>query len=190
MSEDGQAPEHAGVVARTLTRVDAVIVRILWWLRVLAALVIMGMMLTTAYDVVSRYAFAAPTEWALTLNAAAVLAATFFAVPHLAVVNGHIGMDLLYRRMGPSGRRVAGVVTGVATLAFGVCMAWLGYRAMLTAYVSGLFTSGNFALPLWTLYATVYIGGVGLVLAVVLSPWRRRGDTDTEGTPSTHEGVS
>jgi TRAP-type C4-dicarboxylate transport system permease small subunit len=178
---------------RLLRAVDRGIVRVMWVLRVVAGLVIVGMMLTTVYDVVMRYAFAAPTDWALTLNAAAVLAATFLAVPHLAAVRGHIDMDLVYRRFGPTGRTVADLFTHVATLAFGAAMAWLGYRAAVSAYVSGLLTSGNFNIPLWSVYAFVYLGGLGLVLVAVFAPWRPEpapAERD-EATPlSTSEGVS
>jgi TRAP-type C4-dicarboxylate transport system permease small subunit len=169
----GQKPAE-GWVLKGLRTVDRAILRVMWVLRVVAGLIIVAMMLATVYDVVMRYAFAQPTEWALTLTTAGVLGATFFAMPHLVAVRGHINMDLFYRRLGPGGQVAADVVTGVATLVFGAGMAWLGYRAAITSYVGGLLTSGNFAMPLWTLYATVYVGGVGLVLVVVLAPWRPR----------------
>lgn len=189
-SEEAGPPAPGGV-RRVLGAADGVLVRITWVMRVVAGLVILAMMAATVYDVIMRYAFASPTEWALILTAAGVLAATFFALPHLAAIHGHIDMDLVYRRLSPLGKRVADVVTGVATLAFGAAMAWLGYRAALTAYVGGLVTSGNFSVPIWTLYATVYIGGVGLLLVVVLSPWRRAADDqEGEGSLTTREGVS
>jgi TRAP-type C4-dicarboxylate transport system permease small subunit len=177
---------------RVLAAADRVLVRITWWLRVLSGLVIVGMMLSTGYDVVMRYVFAAPTEWALTLNAFAVLVATFLALPHLAAVHGHIDMDLVYRRLGSRGQRLADVVTGVAAVAFGAAMAWLGYRAALTAYIGGIVTSGNFNIPLWSVYALIYVGGLGLLLVVLLSPWRRSAGTpaQAEDSLSTREGVS
>jgi len=190
-SRRGESGGTEGRLLSTVRLVDRLVVKAMWCLRVLAGLVIAGMMLTTVYDVVMRYAFASPTEWALTLNSIAVLAATFLAVPHLMAVNGHIDMDLLYRRFGPTARAVADMVTRLAALSFGACMAWLGYRAAVTAYVGGLLTSGNFAVPFWTVYAFVYIGGLGLVLVVVLSPWRREpGPSPEADTLSTREGVS
>lgn len=167
--------ERAGAPLPTFLRaVDRALVRAMWVLRVVAGLVIVAMMLATVYDVVMRYVFAQPTEWALTLSTAGVLVATFFAMPHMVAVREHIDMDLVYRRLGAHGQLAADVITKVATLLFGAGMAWLGYRAAITSYVGGLVTSGNFALPLWSLYATVYVGGLGLVLVIVLSPWRSR----------------
>jgi TRAP-type C4-dicarboxylate transport system permease small subunit len=179
-------------IGRVLAATNRVLVRITWVMRVLAGGVIVAMMLTTCYDVVMRYVFAAPTEWALTLNAAAVLAATFLALPHLAAVNGHIDMDLVYRRLGTRGQLLADVVTGAAAVTFGAAMAWLGYRAALTAYIGGIVTSGNFNIPLWSVYALIYVGGLGLLLVVLLSPWRASGNGDqhADGSTGTREGVS
>jgi TRAP-type C4-dicarboxylate transport system permease small subunit len=181
--------QHAETpVLRTLRTVDWALVRVMWVLRVVAGLVIVAMMLATVYDVVMRYVFAQPTEWALTLSTAGVLVATFFAMPHMIAVREHINMDLVYRRLGTRGRLAADAATGVATLLFGAGMAWLGYRAAITSYVGGLVTSGNFALPLWALYATVYVGGLGLVLVVVLSPWRPREADDAASPEQTFDG--
>jgi len=189
-SEEAGPPAPGGV-RRVLGAADGVLVRITWVMRIGSGLVIVAMMAATVYDVVMRYVFAAPTEWALILSAAGVLAATFLAIPHLAAVHGHIDMDLVYRRLSPHAKTVADVVSGLATFAFAAAMAWLGYRAALTAYVGGVVTSGNFSVPIWTLYATVYVGGLGLLLVVVLSPWRRPADEqEDEGPLTTREGVS
>ena len=175
-------------ILRFLRPVDRAILRVMWALRLVAGLVIVAMMLATVYDVVMRYVFAQPTEWALTLTTAGVLVATFFAMPHMVAVHEHISMDLVYRRLGMRARLAADAATGVATLLFGAGMAWLGYRAAVTSYVGGLVTSGNFALPLWALYATVYVGGLGLVLVVVLSPWRPRAADDGATAEETFDG--
>jgi TRAP-type C4-dicarboxylate transport system permease small subunit len=193
MSEEAEPtqPSPPGGGRRVLTAVDRVVVRIAWLMRVLAGAVIVAMMLTTGYDVMMRYVFAAPTEWALTLNAAGVLAATFLALPHLAAVRGHIEMDLVYRRLSRRGKTVADAVSAVAALAFGAAMAWLGYRAAVTAYLGGIVTSGNFNIPLWSVYALIYVGGLGLLLVVLFSQWRSSADTGSEPDGlSTHEGVS
>lgn len=173
------------------SRLERIVTAITLWTRILAGLVIVAMMATTVYDVVMRYAFARPTEWALTLNAAGILAATFLAVPHLAAINGHIDMDLFYRRLGRRGKAVADSINALTTFAFGALLAWLGYRATYGAYASGLFTAGNFALPMWSLYAMVYLGGLGLAAVVLMSPWRPKADPlDPTTRLDTSAGVS
>ncbi|MGH3097000.1 MAG: TRAP transporter small permease [Streptosporangiales bacterium] len=168
-----------------VTGVDRVVVGVTLAMRVVAGLIIAAMMLTTAYDVIMRYVFHQPTEWALALNAAGVLAATFLAVPHLAATHGHISMDLVYRRMGARGQAVAAVVSGVATGVVAVVFGWLGYQAAVRAHLGGLMTQGNFAIPLWTLYALVALGGFGLLVVVVLSPARRSAPDEEIGADQT-----
>ncbi|WP_109472054.1 TRAP transporter small permease [Ornithinimicrobium cavernae] len=175
--------------ARALGTADHLVVGLAFWLRVLAGLLIVMMTVTTVYDVIARYFFASPTEWAFTLNSAALLAATLLAMPHLAAIHGHIDMDLVYRRFPRRVQRVLDVVNGLVTLAFGALLAWLGYRAAFGAYLSGLYTSGNFNLPMWVLYAVVYLGGLGLALVILFSPWRRRTVGDDVDT-LTSAGVS
>ncbi|MQA95728.1 MAG: TRAP transporter small permease subunit [Streptosporangiales bacterium] len=160
------------MIARVLRRAERIVTGVALGMRVVSGVIIVVMMVTTAYDVVMRYLFASPTEWALTLNAAAVLASTFLAVPHLAAVGGHIQMDLLYRRLGERARLAADVLTGIATVVVAGSFAWLGYRATMSAYVNGLMTSGNFSLPLWSVYVFIYLGGLVLLLVVLLAPWR------------------
>jgi TRAP-type C4-dicarboxylate transport system permease small subunit len=175
--------------ARLLGTADHIVVGLAFWLRVLAGLLILMMTVTTVYDVIARYFFSAPTEWAFTLNSAALLAATLLAMPHLAAIHGHIDMDLVYRRFSPRVQHILDIVNGLITLGFGAMLAWLGYRAAFGAYLSGLYTSGNFNLPVWSLYAMVYLGGLGLALVIILSPWRRRTVGDDIDT-LTSAGVS
>lgn len=166
-------PSARSPVGRVLGRVDWAVVGFAFWLRVLAGLLILMMTVTTVYDVIARYFFASPTEWAFTLNSTALLAATLLAMPHLAAIHGHIEMDLVYRRFPARVQHLLDIFVGLVTLAFGAMLAWLGYRAAFSAYLNGLYTSGNFNLPVWVMYAIVYLGGLGLALVVLFSPWRR-----------------
>src|SRR5690606_40294630 len=72
------------------------------------AMAVVGlMMITITYDVLARYLFAAPTDWAYPLNSTGVLVATMLAVPHLYATGHHISMDLLHRALPQRARRAA-----------------------------------------------------------------------------------
>jgi C4-dicarboxylate transporter, DctQ subunit len=135
------------------------------------AMVVVGvMMLTISYDVVMRYAFAAPTDWAYPLNSTGVLVATMLAVPHLYATGHHISMDLLYRALPAGARRAADVVTTVATAFLGVVLAVSAFRSMVVAWEGELIGAGTFNIPLWVPDAVLFVSGVFLVLVALLFP--------------------
>jgi C4-dicarboxylate transporter, DctQ subunit len=135
------------------------------------AMVIVGlMMITITYDVLMRYAFAAPTDWAYPLNSTGVLVATMLAVPHLYATGHHISMDLLHRALPERGRRAADVATTVATAFLGLVLAITAFHSMTVAAAGGLTGAGTFNIPLWVPDAVLCVTGVFLVLAAVLFP--------------------
>ena len=135
------------------------------------AMVVVGlMMLTITYDVLMRYVFAAPTDWAYPLNSTGVLVATMLAVPHLYATGHHISMDLLHRALPERARRAADVVTTVATAFLGLVLAISAFRSMTVAYAGGLIGAGTFNIPLWLPDAVLTLSGVFLVLVALLFP--------------------
>ncbi len=137
---------------------------------VVAIVAVAVMMLTITYDVVMRYVFLAPTDWAYPLNSAGVLVATMLAVPHLYATGHHISMDLLHRALPPGARKAADVVTTVATAFLGVVLAITAFRSVTVAWSGGLIGAGTFNIPLWVLDAVLLVSGVFLVLVALLFP--------------------
>jgi TRAP-type C4-dicarboxylate transport system permease small subunit len=152
---------------------------------VVAMAVVAVMVLTITYDVVVRYAFAAPTDWAYPLNSAGVLVATALAVPHLYATNHHISMDLVHRALPAGRRRVADAVTTAATAFLGVVLAVTAFRSMTVAYAGGLTGAGTFNIPLWVPDAVLFVTGVFLALVALLFP----PPVETEGTDE-QQGVA
>jgi TRAP-type C4-dicarboxylate transport system permease small subunit len=135
------------------------------------AMVVVGlMMITITYDVAARYLFAAPTDWAYPLNSTGVLVATMLAVPHLYATGHHISMDLLHRALPERARKVADVVTTVATAFLGLVLAISAFRSMTVAYAGGLIGAGTFNIPLWVPDAVLALSGLFLVLVALLFP--------------------
>jgi TRAP-type C4-dicarboxylate transport system permease small subunit len=155
---------------RVLTRARRVVLACTRTMAVVAMAVITAMMLTITYDVLARFLFAAPTDWAYPLNSVGVLTATMLAVPHLWATGHHISMDLVHRALPPAGRRVADVVTTVATCFLGAVLAVTAFRSMAVAYAGGLTGAGTFNIPLWIPDGVLFVSGVFLVLAALLFP--------------------
>ncbi|OEV04835.1 TRAP transporter small permease [Streptomyces nanshensis] len=154
-------------------------------LAVVAMAVVGLMMLTIAYDVVVRFVFAAPTDWAYPLNSAGVLASTALALPYFYAKGQHISMDLIHRGLPPGARRVADVVTAAATAFLGVVLAVTAYRSMTVAIAGGLTGSGTFSIPLWIPDAVLFLSGVLLAVVAVLFPPPK----DAEGLTAAVEGA-
>lgn len=135
------------------------------------AMVVVGlMMVTITYDVVARFAFTAPTDWAYPLNSTGVLVSTVLAVPHLYATGHHISMDLLHRALPAGLRRLADGVTTAATAFLGLVLAATAFRSMTVAYAGGLTGAGTFNIPLWVPDAVLFVSGVFLVLVALLFP--------------------
>lgn len=143
---------------------------------VVAMAVIGAMMLTITFDVVMRFAFAAPTDWAYPLTAAGVLVSTSLAIPHLYATGHHISMDLLHRALPPALRRAADLVVSLATAFLGIVLAVTAGRSMIVAFDGGLTGSGTFNIPLWVPDAVLFVTGVFLVLVAALFPPGPTGD--------------
>jgi TRAP-type C4-dicarboxylate transport system permease small subunit len=137
---------------------------------VVAMVAVAVMMVTITYDVVMRYAFLAPTDWAYPLNSTGVLVATMLAVPHLYATGHHISMDLLHRALPRGVRRAADVVTTVATAFLGLVIAISAFRSMAVAWANGLIGAGTFNIPLWVPDAVLGFSGTFLVLVALLFP--------------------
>ncbi|RRO20430.1 TRAP transporter small permease [Saccharopolyspora rhizosphaerae] len=128
------------------------------------------MMLSISYDVIARYAFRAPTDWAYPLNTSAVLAMTVLAVPHLYATGHHISMDLVHRSLPPRLRRAADGITATAAALLGLVLAVTGFQATALSYGHGLTGSGTFSVPLWIPDLLLAVSGTFLLLVAVLFP--------------------
>lgn len=139
-------------------------------LAVLAMITTGLMMLSISYDVIARYAFRAPTDWAYPLNSSAVLAVTVLAIPHLYATGHHISMDLVHRALPPKLRRAADGVTAAAAALLGLVLAVTGFQSAVLSYSHGLTGSGTFSVPLWIPDLVLGASGAFLLLVAVLFP--------------------
>lgn len=153
-------------------------------LAALSALAIGLMMLTITFDVLARFLFTAPTDWAYPLNAVGVLTITALAAPHLYARGSHIGMDLIHRGLGPRAQRTCDVATALGTLFFGIVLAVTGARSMHVGFTGELVGSGTFGVPLWIPDALLLTAGALLAVVAVLFPPGTQDDPsgDPDGT--------
>lgn len=153
-----------------LAAIRRMVFRATFALAIVGMLVIAMMMVTISYDVIARFAFAAPTDFAYPLNSVGVLVATTLTIPYLYARRQHIAMDLVYRRLSARLRMISDGATTVATTLLGLVLAISAYRSMAVAISGGLTSSGTFNIPLWIPDAVLLVTGVLLALVAVLFP--------------------
>lgn len=74
-------------------------------------------------DVILRYAFKSPFDWAIEFNETMLLLILFGSLPFTTKVNGHIRMELLYRHFKGNLRRLANALWAMAGLFFSILLA-------------------------------------------------------------------
>jgi TRAP-type mannitol/chloroaromatic compound transport system permease small subunit len=139
-----------------------------------ASLLILAIMAVVTFEVVSRYAFNAPTSWAWTINkqlfGVFVLVSGAYALVH----NSHIRIEMLYERFSPITKTVVRWLTLVAALCFLGSLFWksgvMGWQALQDKEVA----MGVFKLPLYPLKMFMPIGAGLFILGCIATALRRK----------------
>ncbi|WP_305985979.1 TRAP transporter small permease subunit [Roseibium sp. MMSF_3544] len=97
----------------------------------IAALMIVPAILVSAYEVLARYVFNAPTNWVF--NTAVSFAAISFVLagPYVLQQRKLIRVTFLYDRLPPAGCRLADLLSSALTVLWGLTLA---YAASIQAY--------------------------------------------------------
>lgn len=143
-------------------------------LQKLAALLLVLMMLVTCADVVGNL-LGKPVlgaEELVSLLAALVLA---FVLPKAHLDRAHIGIELVYRSLGPATRKCNDIFVGLISLAFFLLASWQCFE-----YADDLRDSGEVSatleLPFYYILYAISLSTLVLALAILqdlLQTWRR-----------------
>ena len=111
----------------------------------------------SAYEVIMRYAFAAPTLWVHEL--AVALAATCFVIggPVVHQRRQHITISVIYDRLGPRAQRVARALASLLTLVFCVLLTYAAVRMVGPALRSGETTGTAINWPIPVYLKTLFL---------------------------------
>lgn len=88
-----------------------------------ALICIPALTLVVTVDVVLRYIFNSPFDWAIEFNETMLLLILFGSLPFTTKVNGHIRMELIYRHFQGNMLRLANALWAAAGLFFSVLLA-------------------------------------------------------------------
>jgi len=147
-----------------------------WWLRVDHALgraewVFIGAALafTSALlfaNVVLRYVFLAPINWAEELTLYLMVWIVFIGGSVAVRTRGHIAIDLLPLVLAPANRRRLAIGVALAALAFFAVFFWYGGQHVLRVRSSGQ-TTPVMGAPMWLTYLALPVGSLLMGLRTV-----------------------
>ena len=114
--------------------------------------------LSFCYEVVSRYFFVAPTEWASPLVSYAMALMIFLAFPELSRNAAHISINVLTDAVSP--RTAARFMAGSRLVAALTCAfaGWFCLNETLSQMETDVWTNPPFAVPKWTISIVIPYG--------------------------------
>lgn len=136
---------------------------------------IVGLMLLTAANILSRWTMGNPIRGTIELTEIGMVAIVFLGFAYAQVREDHIRVDLLYDRLGSRGRTILGVFAAIISLVTVAVMAWRLHDYVGVLRASGRTTS-SLSIPL---YWVAWVGVAGLVIyaiGIVVTGFRRAQD--------------
>ncbi len=110
------------------------------------------------FEVVARYFFKAPTEWAQSVALYCALGSVMLMVPYLSREGHHVGMSLLFDMLPPGVLRWFSSL--MSLLSCLVCLIAAGICALEVhrQYTQNVLTTDNIFMPLWWLTSFMVYG--------------------------------
>jgi len=119
------------------------------------------------YDVISRYIFNSPSPSAPFIVAFLTLGAIFFGIGYSFQAGGQVHIEILVDKLPLMVRKICFTVGYCMTLFFVSIMLRECYKFASRAFEFGWVAFGNVQMPMGILYATMTLGYVLLILAVI-----------------------
>jgi TRAP-type mannitol/chloroaromatic compound transport system permease small subunit len=113
------------------------------------SLLIIVMVAMTVIEVVARYAFDNPTNWAWPLNCQFFAIFALFGGVYTMFRGGHIRVETLYSRFSPKMKLIARLIALACFLIFIGVLVWQGVVMARISLISNEWTSGAFKIPLY-----------------------------------------
>lgn len=142
---------------RVVSGINSVIGKILRFLLV-------PLMAIICFDVIARYVFNSPTEWAQELNTYILCFYAILGGGYVMLKGGHVSVELLYDRFSLRTKAVLSCITSVYFFVFVWVVLWYGWDMAISAFHDRE-TSG--ALMDWPIYPAKFVVPVAALLLLL-----------------------
>ena len=120
----------------------------------------------TAFNVLFRYVFRMPFEFALELDEDLMVVLAFLVGGYTMFLDAHVRVDILFHKLSPKKRAIQEVVTYPLVLIFFFILIWKGI-AMTYEALEFHATSPGMEWPYWIVYIFVPFGGILIALQAI-----------------------
>ncbi len=122
-----------------------------------------------AADVFMRYVFSAPLAWTHDLVGLYLVSTSFaFVLSSTFSSHGHMGIDILTRRLPRIGRRYAELLVNALAIIMFALIAWVMFERAWESYAAREVLAGLYAWPTWPPAFVLASGSTLLVLRLMI----------------------
>jgi TRAP-type transport system small permease protein len=128
--------------------------------RALASVAGISMLALTAYEVVQRYLFNAPTSWPLEMIEYLVVVCVYLGMSYSIGKGAHVSVPLLYDKLSVQTQRILDVSTSILLLVFWLVFFWQTADTAIDYLMRSVRSETLLAFPLFYPMAIVAIGSL------------------------------
>lgn len=136
--------------------------RLSLWSGRIGALLVLPLVLAMVYEVISRYFFAAPTQWAFELSYMMMGSIFLLGLSYAVLVDQHVNVDFIHQKLP---KRGIAIIDAIGYILLAGMMFWLT-RALIDNAASVYRTGEGSGLSAWNPkiwpYRVIYVLGFGL----------------------------
>jgi TRAP-type mannitol/chloroaromatic compound transport system permease small subunit len=138
------------------------------------SLLILVILALVTYEVISRYAFNAPTSWAWPISKQIFGVFVLIAGGYTMVKDSHIRIEMLHDRFPPKLKVAVRWLTLFAGVCFLGSLIWKSTVMAIEAWETREVATGVFKLPLYPLKFCIPIGAALFLLACIVKTFRKK----------------
>lgn len=143
---------------KLLTKFGNAFDRINDFLFLMAAVVLLFLVLSISYAVFTRYVLGFTTKGLFQIWEYSLLYLPFLGAAWLLRREGHVGVDIVVRKLRPQAQIVVNFITSVLNAVICLIIAWYGSEATLKSFQTGVSLLGEIMVPKYLILMIIPIG--------------------------------
>lgn len=142
----------------------SIIDKISEWVGKIVAWAVILIIGATAYEVVMRYVFNAPTDWVFEFDYLINGAYFLLLGAYTFALKGHVSVDIFYGRFSPRGRAIIDMITAPIFFFFMAMMFWYGGKFALNSVAFRETLSSAWAPPIYPVKLMIPLAALLVIL--------------------------